>query len=127
MFGGQIDLCLAQTWGKITGFVKDEQTGEPLVGANIILEGTTIGSATDGDGYFIILRIPPGKYTVVASYMGYQRVIIKEAEVLTNLTTRLDFNLKSEILESSDVIIVAEKPLVRRDLTSSEARIRSYS
>ena len=50
--------------GKITGVVKDASTGEALIGANVLIEGTTIGAATNVDGYFVILNVPPGTYNL---------------------------------------------------------------
>ncbi|MDZ7290589.1 MAG: TonB-dependent receptor [candidate division KSB1 bacterium] len=123
MLGGHANSLFAQTSGKIVGVVKDAQTGEALPGANVMIEGTTLGAATDMKGYYIILRVPPGHYNVRAEFIGYQRVVMKYVEVLTDLTTTLNFALQPEVLEGGEVVIVAEKPLVRKDLTSSEARI----
>jgi hypothetical protein len=65
-------MALAGTTGKIAGEVKDAQTGEALAGANVVIEGTTSGAATNVDGYYAILNVPPGKYTVYASAIGLQ-------------------------------------------------------
>ena len=54
----------AQTTGKITGTIKDASTGEPLIGVNVVLEDTYMGAASDVDGSFFILNVPPGKYTI---------------------------------------------------------------
>ncbi|MFH1011500.1 MAG: carboxypeptidase-like regulatory domain-containing protein, partial [bacterium] len=53
----------AGTTGKIAGFVKDAASGEPLIGANILVEGTTLGASADVEGYFFIINVPPGTYT----------------------------------------------------------------
>ncbi len=58
---------IAGTTGKIRGIVTEAATGEPLAGANVFLRGTLLGGATDADGLFIILRVPPGTYTIEAS------------------------------------------------------------
>jgi len=63
----------AKPFGKITGKVVDKETNEPLSGANVIVEGTSLGAATDTIGTYLILRVPPGKYTLVASMIGYSR------------------------------------------------------
>ncbi len=60
----------AQT-GTIRGFVYDQSTGEPMLFTNVILKGTTIGAATDVNGYFSITRIPPGPYTILVTTLGY--------------------------------------------------------
>ena len=66
---------MAGTTGKIAGTVRDAQTGEPLIGANVVLKGTGMGAATDMDGYFYIINVPIGEYTVEVSMIGYQTVV----------------------------------------------------
>ena len=60
----------AQSPGKISGAVTEQGTGEPLIGANVLVGGTRLGGATDPEGSFFILNVPPGKYDVVASMVG---------------------------------------------------------
>ncbi len=115
----------AQTWGKIVGVVKDGKTGEVLPGANVMIEGSKLGAMTDSEGYYVILRISPGQYTVIGQYLGYQKVLVKNVEVLTDLTTKINFDLQPEVLQGEEIVIVAERPLVRKDLTSSESRIQA--
>ncbi|WP_456443474.1 carboxypeptidase regulatory-like domain-containing protein, partial [Caldithrix abyssi] len=64
-------LAFAGTTGKISGLVTDADTGEPLPGANIYVQvgGQIMGAASDVDGYFVILNVPPGSYTVKAAYV----------------------------------------------------------
>lgn len=116
--------ALAGTTGKIAGEVKDSQTGEPVVGANVIIEGTTLGAATNIEGYFVILNISPGKYNVVASAIGYNKKTLAAVAVSVDLTTKVDFTLVQTVVESGEeVVITAERPIIKRDLTSSEARV----
>ncbi|HNU56732.1 MAG TPA: carboxypeptidase-like regulatory domain-containing protein, partial [Flavobacteriales bacterium] len=63
-------ILLAQT-GTIRGFVYDKQTGEPIIFTNVILKGTTIGAATDVNGYYSISKVAPGAYTLQVTYLGY--------------------------------------------------------
>ncbi|MEX1276622.1 MAG: carboxypeptidase-like regulatory domain-containing protein, partial [Bacteroidota bacterium] len=65
-------LVFAQN-GKITGSVKDASSGEAIIGANVVLEGTTLGGAADVNGVYYILNVPPGNYNLVASAVGYAR------------------------------------------------------
>ncbi len=112
----------AGTTGKIVGQVVDGENGEPLPGANIQVEGTMLGAATDEDGQFVILNVPPGTYTVVASMIGYQTVRKKEVRVTSDFTTRLKFILNPTALELGETVeVVAKRPLVRRDQTASIA------
>ncbi|HLF19782.1 MAG TPA: TonB-dependent receptor [Bacteroidota bacterium] len=117
-------LCIslyAGTTGKITGFVKDRNTGEALIGVNVRLEGTTLGAATDIDGRYNILNIPPGEYSVVASLVGYSQTKITGVQVKIDLTTTIDIELSESVVVGQEVIVVAERPLVQKDLTAKTA------
>ncbi|MFQ5650052.1 MAG: TonB-dependent receptor domain-containing protein [bacterium] len=111
------------TTGKISGRVIDGDTGEGLPGANVLVTGTTFGAATDADGYFTILRLPPGSYSVEVSMVGYKKLIKTEVAVRVDLTTRVDYNLAATVLSGEEITVVAEQPLVIRDLTSSSSRV----
>ena len=115
---------MAQSYGKIVGVVVDAETGDPLPGANVYLEGTTLGASTDVDGTYVILRVPPGTYNVVVEYIGYQKMTVQNVKVQTDLTTRVDFKLKPETIKGEEVVVVAEEPVIRKDLTSVESRVQ---
>ncbi len=68
IFSGQL---LAGTTGKIAGAVKDGESGLPLPGVNVIIEGTSMGAATDLKGEYVVLNIPPGVYDIRALMIGY--------------------------------------------------------
>ncbi len=112
---------LAQT-GKISGFVTDTE-GEPLPGVNVIIQGTTQGTSTEVDGYYQILNIKPGTYTIRASFVGFTPVVIEEVDVNINLTTEVDIEMSEETFEGEEVVVVAEKPVVKKDVSSSQANI----
>ena len=57
---------IAQTSGKVRGTVTDEATGEELIGANVLIDGTGLGAATDENGEYFILNVAPGAYTTVS-------------------------------------------------------------
>lgn len=105
--------------GKITGVVKDSQTGEPLIGANILIEGTNLGAATDLNGNYVILNIPPKKYSVKVSFIGYETTTIKNVSVVVDQTTQLNIDLRSQSIQVQDVVVTAKTPLIQKDLTSS--------
>lgn len=114
----------AGTTGKIAGYVKDVESGDPLPGVNIIIGGTTMGAATDLEGYYVILNVPPGSYSLTATMIGYQKSVVTNVRVSIDLTSSVDFNLGTEVLDLGDeVVITAERPLVIKDLTSSEAHV----
>ncbi|MER3524472.1 MAG: TonB-dependent receptor [Ignavibacteria bacterium] len=116
-------MLKAGTTGKIVGQVKDTQTGEPVVGASVLVQGTSLGAATNVDGYYLILNVPPGTYTLVASSVGYNKKTVTGVNVSVDLTTTQNFQLVPEVVQAEEVIVTAERPIVRKDLTSSEARV----
>lgn len=119
-----IPLWAGQT-GKIAGKVVDAKTGDPLPGANVFLEGTNMGAATDMDGEYFILNVPPGTYTVVASMIGYSKGKVVNVKVAIDLTSRVDFKLNEEAVEMNEVVVTASIPIVQKDLTSTVEIVRS--
>ncbi len=109
------------TTGKIRGVVKDAATGEPLIGANVRIDGTSMGAATDFEGSYIILNIAPGDYTLIVSMVGYGQQRITDVRVKIDLTTTIDVDLGEELIRGEEVVVVAERPLIQRDLTATTA------
>ncbi len=124
IFGMNV-LLQAGTTGKIAGVVAFKDTGEPLAGVNVIIEGQNLGAATDEDGSYYILNIPPGVYTLKAIYIGYNTQVVEEVRVQVDLTTRLDFELSTSILESTEEVVVVAERFIQKDLTSSEISIQA--
>jgi hypothetical protein len=100
---------VAQAQTRITGIVVDAETGEPLPGANVYLDGTTIGAAAGPEGTFAIKGVRAGRYTVVASIVGYapqQRSL--QIERATNgepETITLQFELQPETVALDGVTV----------------------
>ncbi|MCK5258922.1 MAG: carboxypeptidase-like regulatory domain-containing protein, partial [Thermoplasmatales archaeon] len=116
LFGGTV--------GKISGRVMDVETTEPLCGVDVFIPAFGIGGATDEDGYFFILNVPPGKHDIESSIIGYRSEIKKDFEVFVDRTTYLNYKLKPTIIEIEEpVIVIAKKPVIEIDMTSKEARI----
>lgn len=114
----------AQTVGKLAGTVTDAVTNEPLPGANVEIVGERLGAATDLDGVYFILNIPPGKYELQASMIGYKTMKVLDVIVNAGRTTNIDFKLAVEAIEGEEVVVVAERPDVERDKTSTSAIVR---
>jgi len=115
---------IAGTTGKIVGTVKDANTGEALAGVNVIIDGTSMGAATDLDGTYYIIGIPPGEYTLIAMYISYRETMVAEVNVNIDKTTVIDYDLQPETLELSESIqVIAERPLIKKDLTSTESTV----
>jgi len=107
------------TTGKIAGRVVDA-TGEAIPFVNIIVIGTNYGAASNIDGYFSIINIPPGTYQIKASAIGYNSTVVQNVRVSIDLTTNIDMTLtETSISLSEDVVVIASKPMIQRDLTAS--------
>jgi outer membrane receptor protein involved in Fe transport len=119
-----IGSVFGSTTGKIAGRVTDKTTGEPLPGVNILVTGTRYGAATDKDGNYFIINLPPGFYEVEARMMGYGKVKTQGVKVRTDATTTVDFQLGMEVIEGQTVVVTVDAITVKRDQTSS---IRSVS
>ena len=98
----------AQTNGVITGKITDAETGEALIGVNVLLEGTLRGSASDIDGTYTIKAVPPGTYNIVATYIGFDKKRIENIKVTLNKTIDLNFTMSMEILEGKEVMVTAK-------------------
>lgn len=109
----------AGTTGKITGRVFDKETGEPLPGANVIIVGTKIGTATDLDGYYFLINIPPGVYTLRASMIGYNPQEVANVVVKADLTTTVNFYLTSEAIKTEEIVVTAQRELIEKTATET--------
>ena len=117
-------IIYAGTTGKIVGRVIDKATGQPLIGANIILKGTRMGAAADISGNFMILNVPPGTYILIAKMIGYGTVEYENLRVSIDLTSSVDFSLTTQVLEAGEVVtVIGKTPLVRMDQTSSSVSV----
>ncbi len=114
-----IQIPFAATTGKIAGVISDAETGEPLIGANIVIlkngQATSMGAATDAQGYYAIVNVPPGEYGAQVSYVGYAPVRVTGIEVNINLTTELNVEMQVEAIGQEEVVVVAARPLMRED------------
>lgn len=117
-------MLYAQT-GKIAGKVTDLQTGEPLISANVIVVGTNLGAATNENGEFIILNVPPGTYTLTGRYIGYREATLQNMRVSVNLTTEANFHLPSDSYQTQTVTITAPKPLINKNSTNATSVVKA--
>ncbi len=107
-------LAWAQNTGKLAGVVTDASTGDQLPGANVVLEGTQMGTFTDADGNYFILGVPVGTYDIQASFVGYQGQTVTDVEITSGLTRELNFSL-SPGLELEEIVVQYERPIIQRD------------
>jgi len=94
--------------GQIFGRVFDSQTGSPLPGANVIIVGTSFGTATDLNGRYIIPQVSFGDYQLRVSYIGYTTETKDITISLVNKKVEVIFELKHEVVRGEVVVITAQ-------------------
>ncbi len=116
-------LLDAGNTGKIAGKIVNDQN-EPLPFAHLQLVGTTLGGTSDDEGTYFIINIPPGTYTLRASFVGYTTTLISGINVSVDRTTPVDCKLQPEVLNlGNEIVVVAQRPLIIKDKTSSAAKV----
>lgn len=111
--------------GKISGVVTDSISNEPLIGVNVIIAGTTMGAASNIDGFYSIINVPPGTYTIKASMIGYAPLTVKDVRVNIDQTTNLDLRLVEQSIITEEVVVVAQAPIVQKDISSSRFNLNA--
>ena len=114
-----LPLQAAQT-GKIAGVITDAETGEALPGASVQIDGTMMGAATDQNGQYFILNVPPGTYTCNVMFMGYTTQKINSVKVQIDATARLDAKLSATVIEGESVSVIAERPIIDKAMTATK-------
>lgn len=120
-----ISCLFAGTTGKISGTATDSETGQNLPGVNVIVAGTSFGAVTNLDGRYTILNVPPGNYEVKFTILGFAELVVEKVRVEIDLTTTVDARLRSETLQGENVVVVAERPVVTKDISNSQMNIES--
>lgn len=113
--------AFAQTGG-IKGIITDAETGETLIGATVLITGTSFGTATGIDGDYEIDNIRPGEYSVRITYIGFETVLLTAIKVVEGEFTELDYKLKPKVLTSGEeIVVIGERPIfdVEKSTTSS--------
>lgn len=99
----------AQT-GRVRGSVVEIGTGDPIIGANVVIKGTSRGAATDLEGFYVILAVQPGTYTMKASAVGYFEQEFEDVEVKVDQTSYVSFELESSAVQQEIVVPPNRKP-----------------
>jgi len=112
--------ALAGTTGQISGVITAKGSGEVLPGVNVVVVGTTLGAVTDVEGRYTIINVPVGQQQMRISCVGYQTTIQQNVYVNIDLTTQVNVALAQETLDiGEEVVVVAERPLIRKDETNT--------
>ena len=97
----------AQESGTISGVVTDANTGESLIGANVVVLNTSLGASSNIDGLITIYGVPSGKQTLKISYVGY-KTITMQVIVLGNSVLEQKFHLFPQTIEGQEVVVTAQ-------------------
>ena len=103
----------------VNGFVRDDASGEPISYANVFLSNSSIGAATNSDGYFVMSGIPLGLYEVNATMIGYA-VFKEDVDLSYGEAVRLEIRLKEEAIKGTEVLVTAERQKFERSMESSQ-------
>jgi hypothetical protein len=110
----------AQT-GRMTGIVTDAETGQPLSGVQVFLEGTGIGTLTAENGRYFLLNIQPGTYTVSAQLIGYATIQRENVVVAVDIARQQNFELTPQAVGIEEIIVEAEQvPLIETSATGTK-------
>ena len=93
--------------GVLKGNVVDKQTGEPMTGATIQLEGTTFGTVADIDGNYLLTNVPTGVYNILVKYVGYKDALASNIS-MTSEEKVINFELDSDAQALGEVAVVAQ-------------------
>ncbi len=106
----------------ISGYVLDSESGEGLPGANVILSGTLMGTATNFDGYFVITEVPSGSYELKISFMGFEPL-----SQIVNLRSgerfRQNFELIPQTVELQEVVVTEERMERKVNIQASRVKL----
>jgi TonB-dependent receptor len=94
--------------GSIRGKVIDKQTGDELIGATVLIDGTTTGTISDFDGNFSLDNLNPGKYKIRCSYISYETIFAEGVEVKSGDVTSISFQLGEAALGLKEVVVTAK-------------------
>lgn len=100
-------LWAAQT-GMVSGFVRESESGEFLAYASVYLADKSIGTATNKQGYYVLVDVPEGKHTIIVSMIGYREERL-EIDMRADKRLRRDFYLKPQPLGMEPVEVTAER------------------
>lgn len=109
---------MAQT-GTISGIVQDSLTGDPVIGANVLIVNTQLGAATDVNGHFELKNIQPGKYDLEISCIGYEKSLIKDIVVKAFQNVKISAKLTTQNIVLEELSIISPKPGIQKDMTNT--------
>lgn len=93
--------------GTLAGKVSDAKSGEDIIGATVAVEGTTQGASTDIDGKYF-LKLAPGTYTIVVSYVSYKTKKLEGIEIKSGELNDINVSLSEDSQELEEIVVTGE-------------------
>jgi len=112
----------AQSTGTVTGRVVDAENGAPLPGANVVVEGTAVGTSTNEDGEYELRQVPAGEQTLVVSFVSYQDEE-RTLQISGNQTTTVNVRLSSGAVEADEVVVTGIRESQMRSVMQKKQSI----
>ena len=113
------------TTGKVSGVVSSSETKAPLIGVNVVLANTSLGTVTDSLGTFALLNIPPGDYSIQASMIGYADFTLEDVIIRIDQTAIVEIFLTQRSIEMEKITVEATRPIIIHDISNSQINITS--
>ena len=113
------------TTGKVSGVVISSDTKVPLIGVNIVLANTSLGTVTDSLGTFALLNIPPVDYSIHESMIGYANFTLEDVIIKIDQTAIVEIFLTQRSIEMEKVTVEATRPIIIHDISNSQINITS--
>ena len=108
--------------GTIRGFVYKKESGEPIIFCNVFLKGTTMGSPTDVNGYFSIVKVPAGNYKIMVTYLGFD-TFEENINVLAEKILTKKFELSESSIKLEEVEVSAERQAMKTEVKAGIIKI----
>ena len=94
--------------GSISGEVRDAVTKQPLIGASVIITGTSFGASCNDQGYYVIKNVTPGKYSLKAMYIGYESSTNADVVVSPNRNKKISFEMNSVNMKMEEIVVESD-------------------
>lgn len=98
---------------------------EPMAGVQIVLQGTSRGTLSEPDGFYSIINVDPGTYSLIFKFIGFADVVVENVQVQPGRTTEINVEMKEAVIEGEEIVVTSERPVVEKDRTTTTSYVSS--